>query len=54
MESKINRITDILRGDYGISGEMMYTKQILWQYISNKGARQCKNLSQTNCQSKKI
>lgn len=30
MESKINRITDILRRDYGISGAMMYTEQISW------------------------
>lgn len=30
MESKINRITDILRRDDGISGAMMYTEQISW------------------------
>ena len=30
MESKINRITDILRQDDGISGAMMYTEQISW------------------------
>jgi len=35
MESKINRITDILRRDYGISG----AKQILSQYFPNKGVR---------------
>ena len=30
MESKINRITDILRRDDGISGAMHYTEQISW------------------------
>lgn len=30
MENKINRITDILRRDDGISGAMMYTEQISW------------------------
>jgi len=30
MESKINRITDILRQDGGISGAMMYTEKISW------------------------
>ncbi len=30
MEAKINRITDILRRDDGISGAMMYTEQISW------------------------
>lgn len=30
MEQKINRITDILRRDDGISGAMMYTEQISW------------------------
>ena len=30
MESKINRITDILRTDDGISGAMHYTEQISW------------------------
>jgi len=30
LESKINRITDILRRDDGISGAMMYTEQISW------------------------
>ncbi len=30
METKINRITDILRRDDGISGAMMYTEQISW------------------------
>jgi type I restriction enzyme M protein len=30
MESKINRITDILRRDDGVSGAMMYTEQISW------------------------
>jgi len=30
LEQKINRITDILRRDDGISGAMMYTEQILW------------------------
>ncbi|MCB4745208.1 MAG: N-6 DNA methylase, partial [Sulfurovum sp.] len=30
MERKINRITDILRRDDGISGAMMYTEQISW------------------------
>jgi len=30
LENKINRITDILRRDDGISGAMMYTEQISW------------------------
>ncbi len=30
MESKINRVTDILRRDDGISGTMHYTDQISW------------------------
>jgi len=30
LESKINRITDILRRDDGISGAMHYTEQISW------------------------
>ena len=30
MESKVNRITDILRRDDGISGAMHYTEQISW------------------------
>ena len=30
MESKINKTTDILRRDDGISGAMMYTEQISW------------------------
>lgn len=30
MENKINRITDILRRDDGISGAMHYTEQISW------------------------
>jgi len=30
LESKINRITDILRRDDGVSGAMMYTEQISW------------------------
>lgn len=30
MENKINRITNILRRDDGISGAMMYTEQISW------------------------
>ncbi|WP_442765180.1 N-6 DNA methylase [Sulfurospirillum cavolei] len=30
MEQRINRITDILRRDDGISGAMMYTEQISW------------------------
>ena len=30
MESKINRLTDILRRDDGISGAMSYTEQISW------------------------
>jgi type I restriction enzyme M protein len=30
VENKINRITDILRRDDGISGAMMYTEQISW------------------------
>jgi len=30
LESKINRITEILRRDVGISGAMMYTEQISW------------------------
>jgi len=30
LEQKINRITDILRRDDGISGAMMYTEQISW------------------------
>lgn len=30
MENKINRITDILRRDDGISGAMMCTEQISW------------------------
>ena len=30
MESKINRITDTLRRDDGISGAMHYTEQISW------------------------
>ncbi len=30
MQSSINRITDILRRDDGISGAMQYTEQISW------------------------
>jgi hypothetical protein len=30
LESKINRITDILRRDDGINGAMMYNEQISW------------------------
>ena len=30
LESKINRIADILRRDDGISGAMHYTEQISW------------------------
>lgn len=30
MENKVNRITDILRRDDGISGAMHYTEQISW------------------------
>jgi len=30
MKTKINRITDILRRDDGISGAMMYTEKISW------------------------
>ena len=30
MENSINRITDILRRDDGISGAMHYTEQISW------------------------
>jgi type I restriction enzyme M protein len=30
MQSQINRITDILRRDDGISGAMQYTEQISW------------------------
>mgnify|MGYP001809765553 CR=1 FL=1 len=30
MQSHINRITDILRRDDGISGAMQYTEQISW------------------------
>ncbi|AJI47357.1 hypothetical protein BF30_1800 [Francisella philomiragia] len=30
MQSKINRITDILRRDDGISGAMHYTEQVSW------------------------
>jgi len=30
MKQKINRITDILRRDDGISGAMHYTEQISW------------------------
>ena len=30
LQQKINRITDILRRDDGISGAMHYTEQISW------------------------
>jgi type I restriction enzyme M protein len=30
MQAKINRITDILRRDDGISGAMHYTEQVSW------------------------
>lgn len=33
LQQKINRITDILRRDDGISGAMHYTEQILWILI---------------------
>jgi type I restriction enzyme M protein len=47
MKQKINRITDILRRDDGISGAMHYTEQISWilflKFLDDYEARESDN-----------